>query len=69
MNPGGDLSAVWPQEVIVSGLTSPSDMWLADVDQDGLVDVVSADHTAHRGVWHRNPGFGSATSACRAISP
>ena len=55
-NPGGDLGAAWPQEVIVSGLTSPSDMWLDDIDQDGLVDVISADHTAHRGVWHKNPG-------------
>jgi hypothetical protein len=24
-----------------------------------LVDVVSADHTAHRGVWHKNPGIES----------
>jgi hypothetical protein len=31
-------------------------MWLADMDNDGLIDVVSADHTAHRGVWHKNPG-------------
>ena len=61
MNPGGDLTAPWPQEVIVSGLTSPSDMWLADIDQDGLIDVVSADHTAHRGVWHKNPGFDANT--------
>ena len=61
MNPGGDISAAWPQEVIVTGLTSPSDMWLADVDDDGLMDVISADHTAHRGVWHRNPGFGADT--------
>ena len=61
MNPGGDLSAPWSQEVIVSGLTSPSDMWLDDIDQDGLVDVVSADHTAHRGVWHRNPGVDANT--------
>jgi len=57
MNPGGDFSQSWPQEVIISGLTSPSDMWLADIDEDGLVDVVSADHTAHRGVWHKNPGI------------
>lgn len=34
------------------------DFWLADMDDDGLVDVVSADHTAHRGVWHKNPGVG-----------
>jgi protoheme ferro-lyase len=61
MNPGGDVSATWPQEVIVSGLTSPSDMWLDDMDQDGLVDVISADHTAHRGVWHKNPGYGADT--------
>ena len=47
--------------MIVSGLTSPSDMWLADIDQDGLVDVISADHTAHRGVWHKNPGIGAGT--------
>ena len=60
-NPGGDLSATWPQEVIISGLTSPSDMWLADIDQDGLMDVISADHTAHRGVWHKNPGVGADT--------
>jgi hypothetical protein len=33
-------------------------MWLADMDKDGLMDVVSADHTAHRGLWHRNPGSG-----------
>ena len=55
-NPGGDLAATWDPVVIISGLTSPSDMWLADMDGDGLMDVVSADHTAHRGVWHRNPG-------------
>jgi protoheme ferro-lyase len=60
-NPGGDLGLPWPQEVIVSGLTSPSDMWLADIDQDGLVDVISADHTAHRGVWHKNPGISANT--------
>jgi hypothetical protein len=55
-HPGADLSDPWMQEVIISGLTSPSDMWLADMDMDGLMDVVSADHTAHRGVWHKNPG-------------
>jgi hypothetical protein len=32
-NPGGDFSIAWPQEIIVSGLTSRSDMWLDDVDQ------------------------------------
>lgn len=55
-NPGDDLKDPWNSEVIISGLTSPSDMWLEDMDGDGLVDVVSADHTAHRGVWHKNPG-------------
>jgi hypothetical protein len=55
-HPGDDLSKPWEPEVIISGLTSPSDMWLEDMDGDGLVDVVSADHTAHRGVWHKNPG-------------
>ena len=30
-------------------------MWLTDMDDDGLVDVVSADHTAHRGIGHKNP--------------
>jgi hypothetical protein len=59
MNPTGDVSAAWPQEIIISGLASPSDMWLDDIDQDGLVDVVSADHTAHRGIWHKNPGYGA----------
>ena len=58
-NPGGDLAAAWQPEIVVSGLTSPSDMWLADMDGDGLMDVVSADHTAHRGLWHRNPGLGN----------
>lgn len=56
-NPGADLSGPWQPEIVISGLTSPSDMWLADMDKDGLVDVVSADHTAHRGLWHRNPGL------------
>jgi len=57
LHPGTtDLSGVWEPKVIISGLASPSDMWLADVDEDGLMDVVSADHTAHRGVWHKNPG-------------
>jgi hypothetical protein len=55
-HPGLNLSNPWTPEVIISGLTSPSDMWLADMDLDGLTDVVSADHTAHRGVWHKNPG-------------
>jgi hypothetical protein len=55
-NPGGDMSQAWEPEIIISGLTSPSDMWLTDMDDDGHIDVVSADHTAHRGVWHRNPG-------------
>jgi hypothetical protein len=55
-HPGDDLTATWEPEIIISGLTSPSDMWLTDMDGDGLVDVVSADHTAHTGVWHRNPG-------------
>ncbi len=59
-HPGEDLRDPWVPEVIISDLTSPSDMWLADIDDDGLVDVVSADHTAHRGVWHRNPGPASA---------
>jgi protoheme ferro-lyase len=57
-HPGDNLSDPWVPEVIISGLTSPSDMWLADMDGDGLMDVVSADHTAHRGVWHKNPGPG-----------
>ena len=57
-NPGADLTATWQPEIIISGLASPSDMWLADMDDDGLMDVVSADHTAHRGFWHKNPGLG-----------
>jgi hypothetical protein len=58
-NPGSDLTGAWQPEIIISGLASPSDMWLADMDSDGLMDVVSADHTAHRGLWHRNPGLES----------
>ncbi|NNE72789.1 MAG: VCBS repeat-containing protein [Acidimicrobiales bacterium] len=58
-HPGADLTASWEPEIIISGLTSPSDMWLTDMDGDGLVDIVSADHTAHTGVWHRNPGVDS----------
>jgi hypothetical protein len=61
-NPGSDLTADWQPDIIISGLTSPSDMWLADMDKDGLMDVVSADHTAHRGMWHRNPGHGQPGS-------
>ncbi len=60
MHPGEDLSDPWEPEIIISGLTSPSDMWLTDMDGDGLIDVVSADHTAHRGVWHKNPGLDSS---------
>lgn len=56
-HPGENLRDEWESEVIISGLTSPSDMWLVDMDGDGFVDVVSADHTAHRGVWHKNPGM------------
>jgi len=52
----GNLGATWAPEIIIDGLTSPSDFWLDDIDDDGLIDVVSADHTAHRGVWHKNPG-------------
>jgi hypothetical protein len=55
-NPGGDLTGPWTPEIIIDDLTSPSDMWLADMDLDGLMDVCSADHTAHRGFWHKNPG-------------
>ncbi|MDH3726277.1 MAG: VCBS repeat-containing protein [Myxococcales bacterium] len=55
-HPGADITDTWEPEVIISGLKSPSDFWLADIDGDYLVDVVSADHTAHRGVWHKNPG-------------
>jgi protoheme ferro-lyase len=57
-NPGGDLTDSWIPEIIINDLTSPSDMWLADMDNDGLMDVCSADHTAHRGFWHKNPGLG-----------
>ncbi|NDV61633.1 hypothetical protein G0Q06_04140 [Puniceicoccales bacterium CK1056] len=56
-NPGGTLTEAWTPEVIIDDLTSPSDMWLADMDMDGLMDVCSADHTAHRGFWHKNPGL------------
>jgi hypothetical protein len=55
-HPGDNLADPWLQEIIIDDLVSPSDMWLADMDSDGLMDVVSADHTAHRGVWHKNPG-------------
>jgi hypothetical protein len=55
-HPGANLADPWVPHVIISGLTYPSDMWLADMDKDGLTDVVNADHTAHRGVWHKNPG-------------
>ncbi len=55
-HPGTDLTDTWEPEVFISDLTSPSDMWLTDVDGDGAIDVVSADHTAHNGVWHRNTG-------------
>jgi protoheme ferro-lyase len=57
-HPGADLSDPWEPHVIIEDLASPSDMWLVDMDEDGLMDVVSADHTAHRGVWHRNSGEG-----------
>jgi hypothetical protein len=59
-HPGANLADPWVPEIIISGLTSPSDMWLADMDSDGLMDIVSADHTAHRGVWHKNPGPGAS---------
>ena len=59
-HPGSNLADPWVPRTIISDLTSPSDMWLADIDNDGLVDVVSADHTAHRGVWHKNPGPGTS---------
>ncbi len=55
-HPGANIEDAWEQDIIISGLASPSDFWLADMDSDGLVDLVSADHTAHRGVWHKNPG-------------
>lgn len=43
-------------------------MWLADMDGDGSMDVVSADHTAHRGVWHKNPGVGGPIMPWEQIS-
>ena len=43
-HPGDNLNDPWEAEVIIRGLTSPSDMWLADMDGDGLVDVVSAEY-------------------------
>ncbi len=58
-NPAGNLTDTWNQEVIINDLTSPSDMWLEDINLDGHVDVCSADHTAHRGFWHENPGPGN----------
>ena len=57
-HPGADLTDPWMPEIVISGLTSPSDMWLADMNSDGFMDVCSADHTAHRGFWHQNPGPG-----------
>ena len=60
VHPGDDVTAAWTPEIIVDDMTSPSDMWLADMDGDGLIDVVGADHTAHNGVWYRNPGAGEA---------
>jgi hypothetical protein len=57
-HPGENLADPWVPQVIIEGLASPSDFWLTDMDLDGLMDVVSADHTAHRGVWHKNPGPG-----------
>ena len=57
-NPAGNLTESWVPEVIITDLASPSDMWLDDMNQDGLMDVCSADHTAHRGFWHENPGLG-----------
>ncbi|MDJ0923218.1 MAG: VCBS repeat-containing protein [Acidimicrobiia bacterium] len=59
-HPGADLTHVWEPEIIISGLTSPSDMWLTDMDGDGHIDVVSADHTAHEGEWHVNPNTSGA---------
>jgi hypothetical protein len=38
-HPGDNLDASWEPEVIISGLTSPSDMWLEDMDGDGELDV------------------------------
>jgi len=55
-HPGDNLADTWQPEIIIRGLTSPSDMWLADMNNDGYMDVISADHTAHCGVWHSNPG-------------
>lgn len=57
-NPSGVLTDPWTQEIIIDDLTSPSDMWLEDMDLDGQLDVCSADHTSHRGFWHKNPGIG-----------
>ena len=57
-HPGANLTDPWTPEIIISGLASPSDMWLDDMNEDGLMDVCSADHTAHRGFWHENPGLG-----------
>lgn len=60
---------MWEKGIIISGLASPSDMYLADVDGDGLVDVVGADHTAHQGVWHKNPGNSSGVWHINQIFP
>jgi protoheme ferro-lyase len=57
-NPASGLADPWVPEIIINDMTSPSDMWLADMDGDGQMDVCGADHTAHRGFWHQNPGPG-----------
>ncbi len=48
----------WTQHVIAPGANFTTDMQVADVDQDGDVDIVTPEYDIGRVAWYRNPLIG-----------
>jgi hypothetical protein len=52
-SPSGDGS-VWNEYVIDATLVEPSDVFAADIDGDGDIDVVGSSHGAEQVTWYEN---------------